>query len=200
MTGPRSRILIRGGSIAAGWGVSRGYADILRDALAPRGIEVLNRSRPRDTSFDGVRTFQEDIEAFEAGILIVHFGGDDAYLSVYRSEFKENLVRIVGMARVRSDPTIVLPTSHAFEDPYERDVMDIYNRVIREVAVDLACDMVSVHTYWQGWLQENDIEPGGLLQTDVRYPSEKGHAVIAAAVLKTLEMRIPDGHATHPTV
>jgi len=79
------RILVRGGSIAAGAGVNRSYVDILRDHLAPRGIEVINRSRTGETSFDGVETFGEDIESFQPDILILHFGVDDAFSAVYRS-------------------------------------------------------------------------------------------------------------------
>ena len=41
-----TRLLIRGGSIAAGYKVERGYADILRDWGAARGIELINCSRP----------------------------------------------------------------------------------------------------------------------------------------------------------
>ena len=51
------KILIRGGSIAAGLGVARGYADILRETYKPRGIEVVNRSRAGETSFDGMDFF-----------------------------------------------------------------------------------------------------------------------------------------------
>ena len=187
------RILIRGGSIAAGTGVSRGYADILQDRFGPEGMEILNRSRAGDDSFDGVRTFQEDIAPYGPDILIFHFGVDDAYLSVYRSEFKENLVQLVRRAEKCCRPAIMLMTSHTFDNPYEMEIMDIYYRVIREVAVDLLCDLIPIHTYWRGYLEEHGLTNRDLLLEDVRYPNAKGHVVYAAAIGKKLCTTFPGG-------
>lgn len=187
------RILIRGGSIAAGRGVNRGYADRLRDHYAARGIGVLNHSRPNDNSFDGIWSFRDDIEPYRPDLLILHFGTDDAFLPVYRSEFKENLVQIVRLARARFNPAVVLLTSHAFEDPHEMEAMNIYYRAIREVSADLACDMIPIHTYWQGYVEENGLRGGDLVQPDARYPNEAGHAVYAAAIISRLETMLPTG-------
>ncbi|HQM46965.1 MAG TPA: SGNH/GDSL hydrolase family protein, partial [Smithellaceae bacterium] len=92
------KLLIRGGSVAAGHAAQRGYADILQDRLRPRGIEVINRSRFQQTSFDGIETFDQDIDCFRPDVLLLHFGVDDAFDYVYRSEFQENIVRIVRRA------------------------------------------------------------------------------------------------------
>ena len=180
-----TRLLVRGGSIAAGVGVARGYVDILRDRHAPHGVEVVNRSRPKETSFDGIETLLRDIETVRPDVLVVHFGMDDAYSAVYRSEFKENLVRIVRLARERSPAKIYLPTSHILDDPHEMEALRIYYRTIREVAVDLTCGMVPVHTAWAGHLLEQGVPNASLLQADVRLPNEKGHELYAA---------ILDGH------
>jgi len=181
------RILIRGGSIAAGVGVSRGYADILRERYAPRVAEVINRSRPKETSFEGIETFPSDIEPFAPKILILHFGIDDAFSAVYRSEFKENLVRMIRRARESFRPDIFLLTSHTFDDPHETDAVNIYYRTIREVAVDLSCEMVPVHTAWAGYLLEQGIPNGSLLQDDVRLPNEEGHALYASILAGYLD-------------
>ena len=180
-----TRLLIRGGSIAAGAGVARGYAGILRDLYAPRGVEVVNRSRPGETSFDGVETFARDVEPFRPDILIVHFGVDDAFSAVYRSEFKENLVRIVGMARRMLSATVVLPTSHPLVDPHEQAALEIYHRTIREVALDLGCGLVPVHTAWAGRLMDWGLSKTAFLQADARLPDEEGHGLYAS---------ILDGH------
>lgn len=174
------RILIRGGSIAAGIGVARGYADILRDLYLPRGVDVINRSRPGETSFEGVETFSHDVEPWRPEILIVHFGIDDAFSAVYRSEFKENLVRIVRLARRAISATVVLPTSHVLDDPHERDAVDIYYRAIREVAVDMDCEMVPIHTAWAGCLVDRGLTNAALLQADARLPNEEGHGLFAS--------------------
>ncbi len=198
------RILIRGGSIAAGVGVPRGYADILRERYAPLGVEVVNRSRPGETSFDAVETFAADIEPHRPDILVVHFGIDDAFSSVYRSEFKENLVCIVRLARRRLSAAVVLPTSHLLPDPYERAAVDVYYRTIREVAADLACEMVPVHTAWAGWLAEHGLAHSAFLQADTRLPDEEGHGRYAAFLAVRLDRLLwpapdpprPDWHET----
>ncbi len=186
------RILVRGGSIAAGFGVDRSYADILRHRFASRGIEVINRSRPGDTSFDGVESFVEDIEAFRPDVLILHFGIDDAFSNVFRSEFKENLVHIVRLARDGFDPYILLMTSHTFDDPHEMEAVGIYYRVIREVATDLYCDILPMHTYWAGYLLGRKLSGAEFLQKDARYPNEKGHEVYAEAIIQKLDRLIED--------
>jgi lysophospholipase L1-like esterase len=186
------KILICGGSIAAGFGVDRSYVDILRDHLAPRGIEVINRSRPGETSFDGVESFSKDIESCHPDILILHFGVDDAFSAVYRSEFKENLVHFVRLARDRSDPLIILLTSHSFDDPQDMEAVGIYYRAIREVATDLYCDILPIHTYWAGYLLGRKLSGAEFLQKDPRYPNEKGHEIYAEALIQKLGRLIED--------
>lgn len=178
--------LIRGGSIAAGTGVSRGYVDILRPLSEAMGFEVVNRSAERDNSFDGIRTFEDDIVPFAPRVLLIHFGIDDAFFPVYRSEFKENLVRMVRHARELFDPVILLPTSQTFDDPYEMDAVHIYYRTIREVCQDLDCGMIAVHTWWAGYLREHGLKSADLVQKDVRLPNDRGHKVIAEAMVPAL--------------
>ncbi len=180
------RILIRGGSIAAGFGVSRGYVDILRDYYTPKGIEIINRSRVRETSFEGVGTFGEDIEPFRPEILILHYGIDDAFSAVHRSEFKENLVHIVRQARDRLDSLVILLTSHSFDVPSEMEAVGIYYRTIREVATDLYCEMLPIHTYWAGYLLGRKLSSGDFLQKDSRYPNEKGQEIYAEAIIQKM--------------
>jgi hypothetical protein len=178
------RLLIRGGSISAGYGVTRSYVDSIADRF--NRIEVINRSRIKDNSFQGVWTFNDDIDMFKPDILILHFGIDDAYNPVYRSEFKENLVQIVRLARKRFDPEIILLTSHPFENQYEMEMIYIYYRVIREVAIDLVCELVPIHVFWAGALEERGLMASDLLQYDCRYPTERGHELYAEALINKL--------------
>lgn len=178
------RLLVRGGSIAAGFGVKKNYVDIVSETF--NGVEVINRSRYKDTSFQGVRTFDDDIDAFKPDILALHFGVDDAYHPVYRSEFKENLVQIVRLARKRFNPEIILLTSHPFQNQYEMDMIYIYYRVIREVATDCACELVPVHVFWAGVIEEKGLMMKDFVQQDERYPDEQGHALYAEAFISKL--------------
>jgi lysophospholipase L1-like esterase len=181
------KILIRGGSIAAGFGVSRSYPHILEKDFASRGISVVNCSRAGETSFAGVESYQDDIAPERPDFLVIHFGIDDAFSAVYRSEFKENLVRMIRLARSEFHPGIFLPTSHLFEDRLEMEAAEIFYRAIREVCTDLGCILVPVHTFWAGQLAETGIRTSDLVQQDSRYPNEKGHEIFADAIKRTLE-------------
>ena len=180
------RLLIRGGSIAAGHGVKKSYANILTECLLKNRIEVINRSRLGETSFDGIGTFNEDIEFFKPDVLLVHFGVDDAFQCVYRSEFQENLVQLIRLARIRFNPVIFLATSHTFDDPYDMDAVNIFYRSLRIVASDLNCELIPVDHYWAGYLQEHNLCDRDLILSDSRYPNEIGHQVIAEVMMKCL--------------
>ena len=184
------KLLIRGGSIAAGFGVNRSYVDILAESLQSRGIEVINRSRYRETSFDGIGTFNEDIASFEPDILLIQFGVDDAFGYVYRSEFQENIVQMIRRARRCFNPMIYLITSHTFDDPCDMDAVNIYYRSLRITASDLNCKLIAVDRYWAGYLQARNLHHADLVLPDARYPNERGHQVVAEAVEKSLSESI----------
>jgi len=179
------KLLIRGGSIAAGHGVKKCYADILKESLLKKGIEVINRSRYKETSFDGIGTFNEDID-FAPDILLINFGVDDAFGYVYRSEFQENIVQMIRLARLRFNPVILLATSHTFDNPDDMDAVNIFYRSLRVAASDLQCELIPVHNYWAGYLEEQNLSSKDLVLSDSRYPNERGHQVIAEAIMKWL--------------
>jgi lysophospholipase L1-like esterase len=181
------KLLVRGGSIAAGHGVIKSYADILKESLLKKGIEVINRSRYKETSFDGIGTFDEDIANFAPEILLINFGVDDAFGYVYRSEFQENIVQVIRLARLRFNPVIFLATSHTFDNPDDMDAVNIFYRSLRIVASDLGCKLIPVHSYWAAYLEEHHLSSKDLLLSDPRYPNERGHEVIAKAVMLWLE-------------
>ncbi len=175
-------MLIRGGSIAAGHAVARSYADILKDKLGQQGIEVINRSRFGKTSFDGIGTFYRDIDEFRPELLLIHFGVDDAVACVYRSEFQENLVQMVRLARERLRPLIFLSTSHTFDHPEDMKAVDIFYRSLRIAGQDLFCNLIPIHTYWAGYLDEHQLNNRNLVGDDDRYPNERGHEVMSEAI------------------
>ncbi|MDQ1277841.1 MAG: hydro protein [Thermodesulfobacteriota bacterium] len=54
-------------------------------------------------------------------MLLIQFSIDGALPCVYRSEFQENLVQLIRLARERFHPIVLLATSHTFAAPYESD-------------------------------------------------------------------------------
>ena len=180
------KLLIRGGSIAAGHGVNKSYVDILSQSLLSKGVEVINRSRHQETSFDGIGTFQADIANFQPDILLIQFGVDDAFGYVYRSEFQENIVQMIRLARLRFNSAVYLATSHTFDNPYDMDAVKIFYKSLRIVATDMGCELIPVHSYWADYLAEQNLSSKDLVLSDSRYPNERGHQVIAEVIIKYL--------------
>jgi hypothetical protein len=184
------KMLIRGGSIPAGVGVTKSYVDIVAPELLKDQIEVINRSRPKDTSFEGVWTFYEDIDIFKPEILVIHFGVDDIFRPVYRSEFKENMVQLVRLARQRFDPKIFLLTSHTFENSVAMDAANIFYKTIREVASDLDCMLVTVHLWWMSYIDESGKKLKDFVQSDSAYPNDEGHKIFAKILLEKVKTKL----------
>ncbi len=178
-------ICIRGGSISAGNKVSTSYVDMLGHNKLLQHHTIINISKLGDSSFEGVWQF-DNILLHKPDILILHFGMDDIYRPVYRSEFKENLVRMVQKARNASIRDIILPTLHLVRNEYDMDAVYVFTRTIREVALDMNCLLATVHIEWINYLFETGKRLDTLLTTDDRYPNEQGHALIAEAIKKKL--------------
>ena len=191
------KLLIRGGSIAAGCGVTRNYVERLRERFRHRPVEIINRSRPGETSFDGVDSLDNDIAVHRPDMLLLHFGIDDAYGCVYRSEFKENLVRMVRLAQERLNPAVLLATSHPFENIHDMEAVGLYYRTLREVALDLGCRLIPVHTHWAGCLQESRLPHAAFVQADVRLPNGRGHQLLADIVGAHLDAMLQERVSRH---
>lgn len=178
-------ICIRGGSLSAGHNVKTSYVDLLSHDGLLQTHTLINISKLGDSSFEGVWQF-DTVLLHKPDILILHFGIDDIYRPVYRSEFKENLVRMVQKARNASINNIILTTLHLVRNQYDMDAVDVFTRTVREVALDMNCLLATVHIEWINYLFETGKSLNTLLTDDDRYPNEKGHALIAEAIKKKL--------------
>jgi hypothetical protein len=66
------------------------------------------------------------------------------------------------------------------------DAINIFYRSLRIVATDLGCKFIPVHNYWADYLEKNNLCSKDLVLSDSRYPNERGHQVIAEAVMRWL--------------
>lgn len=191
LSGAGMILLIRGGGIAAGAFVQKPYAQLLSECVSSYGIEVINRSRDRDTSFHGCWTFEEDIAPYKPEMALFHFGIDDIYRPVYRSEFKENLVQLVRLCRVRYNAIIFLATSHPFSNDFEMQSALMYYRTVREVALDLECHYIPIHYLIADELNEHNLTMKDIVLQDERYINETGHRlffnIISRKILSVIE-------------
>jgi hypothetical protein len=73
------------------------------------------------------------------------------------------------------------------------DAVNIFYRSLGIVATDLQCKLIPVQHYWAGYLEENGLKNTDLTLSDSRYPNEKGHEVIAQAVMNSLRRVLEKG-------
>jgi hypothetical protein len=102
---------------------------------------------------------------------------------------------MIRLARSRFNPRVLLTTSQTFDNPHAMDAVSIYYRSLMIVASDLGCELIPVHRYWANYLQEHHLSNADLVQSDVRYPNERGHRVIADIIINWFEHRRVDSAA-----
>jgi len=187
------KILISGGSIASGYRTDKSYAQIIKESSLMNNVELFNLSEPNENSFYAVRSFDEKVVPVKPEIILIHYGIDDAYHPVYRSEFKENLVQFIRLAQKSFSTEIVLTTSHPFQDEFMMNELNIYYKTIREVAHDLNCGYIPLHILWYSLLDEIQFKHKDCFDIDERYPNNKGHCLYAKAIqpvlLKMIEVK-----------
>lgn len=182
-------VLIKGGSIPAGTDAVKGYTGILYERFKTSGLRILNGSASGATTFDGIVELTEEFDENSPGILVLHYGIDDMYRPVYRSEFKENLVQMCRRGHERGI-TILLPTFQTFKKNGEAQAAEIYYRTVREVAMDLSCVYIPVHIIWDSIILERGLNRRQLVQDDCRYLTDEGQVLMAEIIGNRLEKLI----------
>jgi lysophospholipase L1-like esterase len=84
-----------------------------------------------------------------------------------------------------------MPTSQSFESSYYMQPAYFYYQIIRDVCLDLGCEMVPVHSFWNRLVQEGNWRHADLVQQSVLHPNERGHGIFAEALIKRLERMVP---------
>lgn len=180
-------LLIRGGGIAAGTFAQFPYWKHLSQKLKQQNITVVNRSRDRDTTFHACWTFEEDIDPYKPEMILFHFAIDDIYRPVYKSEFKENLVQLVRLCRLRYNSCIFLATSHPFTNENEMQTALWYYSIIRDVAFDLHCHYIPIHYLIGDELLQNKLTLKDILLDDERYINDMGHMLYYNILIKKIQ-------------
>ena len=69
----------------------------------------------------------------------------------------------------------------------------LYFQIIRDVCIDLGCEMVPVHSCWVRHIREQGLMHRDLVQKNVLHPNERGHAIFAKAIINRIELIGPAG-------
>jgi acyl-CoA thioesterase-1 len=181
------RIVALGDSLTAGLGLNQGeaYPALLERKLREKGqpFEVVNAGVSGDTSSDGWRRLDWALDG-DVQILILALGANDGLRGLPAAQMKENLQRIITMARQRGIAVLLV----GMEAP--PNFGDGYTQEFRAVFRDLAANN---HVVFVPFLLEGVAGVPALNQADGLHPTATGAARIADTLWPTLEKMIQTG-------
>ncbi len=182
-------------------GLGGGYAAYVNSVLSvvhpDRNIRVLNTGISGNTVRDLENRWQTDVVDLKPDWLSIMIGTNDVWrqfdsadrpeIHVLPAEFEERLERLVRdtLPRVKG---LVLMTPFLIEpdlnDPM-RAMMDSYGRTVKNISAKFNTRFVDTQAAYNEILQ---FSKPSTLSGDRVHPNQVGHMVLAAALLKALEL------------
>lgn len=165
-------ILAFGDSLTYGFGANRGesYPDLLAKST---GLRVINAGINGDTSAEGARRLPPLLNDPSIKMMILFFGGNDIIQKKPMSELKQNLKRMIQMAKAKQ--TEVLLVSVPNIGLFGLSPLDLYEEVADEENVPLL----------SGMLAEILSQPS--LKSDQIHPNAKGYRQMAESIYAQLK-------------
>ena len=92
-----SRILVYGDSLSAAYGMaeSEGWVALLKNRLAPQGVEVINHSVSGETTSGGINRFSGVLERSQPDLVILQLGANDGLRGLSVKTMKSNLAGMI---------------------------------------------------------------------------------------------------------
>ncbi len=174
-----------GDSLTQGWMVKKGFFDRFCDLLDekyPRArIKRINAGIPGDTAAGGL--FRLDgLISQSPDWVVVQFALNDCYSGIDVSDFEKN-IESIARKLLENKISPILATSCPVLDPAFMELADLFYSAIAEVGDRLEVPVVRLDEYW---LQNQPPRRESLFQWDGVHPTDEGHTLMAAGLLKIL--------------
>ncbi|GMV92833.1 MAG: lysophospholipase [Candidatus Hydrogenedentota bacterium] len=183
------------------------FGTLLQEQLP--GVAVVNAGVGGNSTADARLRFEQDVLGREADVVTVAFGINDAAIDVWKGDtdprvpieiYRANLRHFVETLKKQgSRPILMTPNPLAWtpklielygKPPYDPDdsegfnvLLSDYAEVVRNVAVEEEVPLVDV---WQLFKKRQREYPDESLLLDGMHPNERGHRLIADALIKVL--------------
>lgn len=113
-TGP-TPILVYGDSLSAGYGMTKEQAwpTLMEQQLKSEGYlrqdqTIANYSKSDETTSGGLQRFEQALEETQPLVVVLELGANDALRRQSMSEMRQNLDRMIGMAKTRNIDVILV--------------------------------------------------------------------------------------------
>jgi len=207
--GEPMKIVAFGDSTTAARGALAVYAKLLQDELPARGVpvEVVNAGVGGNSTEAARARLEKDVLGRSPVLVIIQFGINDSAIDVWKgattarvpmSRYEENLRHFVQTLKARKAQVILMtPNPMTWTDtlkkmygkpPYDPEDPDGFNlllkdyaAVVRKIAQDESLPLVDVYRLFKDYGNVSDLLLDGM------HPNEKGHRLIADALLKQIQ-------------
>lgn len=178
-------ILVFGDSLSAAYGMDRasGWVALLRERLAARDIEVVNRSVSGETTAGGLQRLPAALDEVGPDLVIIGLGANDGLRGQDTRSMRDNLARMVESARESGADVLLL--GMRLPPNYGPD----YTRAFESVYADLASEYgVAIEPFFLATVAED----WDLMQPDGIHPSATAQPKILDHVWPSLEPLLPE--------
>ena len=191
----KSRIVILGDSITAGYGLERSesYPALLQVKFDQAGLprEVVNAGVSGDTSAGGLRRIDWALGAKGADVLIIALGGNDGLRGISPAETEKNLTGIIQKARQKNPALQIFIAGMRMPDNMGPEYTEAFQGVFARVA---AAEKTGLIPFLLDGVGGDD----KLNQEDRIHPNADGQRKIAETVWTALKATPPPPRHDQP--
>jgi lysophospholipase L1-like esterase len=205
---PPTRIVLLGDSTTATRDSLKIYGTLLDEAFRSENIDVIiiNSGAGGNTSSDGKRNFQERVITHNPDLLVIQFGLNDSAIDVWKnppevksrvsqSQYEENLRCMIGQAKLRKIPVILMTTNQMVwtpklrelygKPPYNPDdpksftdtALRDYNNIVRKVAESEKVPLADIFKAYDEYVEKHGGKIDNLLLDGI-HPNNEGQKLV----------------------
>nr|WP_010131868.1 arylesterase [Microbulbifer agarilyticus] len=158
-------LLVLGDSISAAYGIDErdGWVQLLRDRLAEQdlAVKVVNASVSGETSAGGLARLPRLLSEHGPDWLVLELGGNDGLRGYPPRMLKQNLVRMVEMAREQGAEVLLLGMQMPpnYGKAYTKAFAEVFPKVAAEQKVPLVPFFLETVALLDGAMQTDGIHP-----------------------------------------
>ena len=158
-------LLILGDSLSAAYGipVENGWVSLLEQRLVRQGYyyKVVNASISGETTLGAKSRLTDLLETNQPDIVIIELGGNDGLRGFALSEIEQNLLSIVQQVKRYSAEVLIIPMQLPpnYGEPYNQRFTSIYERIAKEMNVNLSQFILNGIAKDQELMQADGIHP-----------------------------------------
>ncbi len=151
--GPDGTILAFGDSLTAGVGVSKefSYPAVLSELT---GLNVINSGLPGETTIEGVKRLESELDRSNPNLVILIEGGNDILRNFRSADIKANLAKMIELVQSREIPIVLIgipkkalfsDSAHIYEELAEQYQLVFHDDLIADLQRSLSLKSDLVH-------------------------------------------------------